>query len=93
MEVWQSSNLQPLRLGKEKKKKKERKKKPQGKSIMVCPLPYGDHNNYRPLIGSQPPYSVVASITISEHQLQFQARVIQQTALTAAPSGGRISDE
>jgi len=27
-------------------KKKERKKKPQGKIIMVCPIPYGDHNYY-----------------------------------------------
>jgi len=25
--------------------KKEKKKKPQGKNIMVCPIPKGDHNN------------------------------------------------
>jgi len=24
--------------------KKERKKKPQDENIMVCPIPYGDHN-------------------------------------------------
>jgi len=38
VEVWQTSNL---RFGEEKKKKK----KPQGKNIMVCPIPYGDHND------------------------------------------------
>jgi len=32
-----ASNLQPLRLGEETKK--ETKKKPQGKHIMVCPIP------------------------------------------------------
>ena len=26
-------------------KKEERKKKPQDENIMVCPIPYGDHNN------------------------------------------------
>jgi len=31
---WRTSNLRPLRIGKEK-----RKKKPQGKNIMVCPIP------------------------------------------------------
>jgi len=25
-------------------KKRRKKKKPQGKNIMVCPIPYGDHN-------------------------------------------------
>jgi len=34
VEVWQTSNLQPLRLGEEK-----RKKKPQDENIMVCPIP------------------------------------------------------
>jgi len=30
-----------------KKRKIERKKKkPQGKNIMVCPIPYCNHNNY-----------------------------------------------
>jgi len=38
LEVWQTSNLRLLRLG-EEKKNKERKKKPQGKNIMVCPIP------------------------------------------------------
>jgi len=28
----------------EEERKKERKKKPQGKNIMVCPIPQGDHN-------------------------------------------------
>jgi len=28
-----------------KKERKERKKKPQGKNILVCLIPYGDHNN------------------------------------------------
>jgi len=27
------------------KKKEERIRKPQGKNIMVCPIPYGDHND------------------------------------------------
>ena len=27
-------------------KKKEDRKKPQGKNIMVCPVPQGDHKNY-----------------------------------------------
>jgi len=43
VEVWQTSNLRQLRLGEERKeeeeRKKERKKKPQGKNIMVCPIP------------------------------------------------------
>jgi len=40
VEVWQKSNLRPLRLGEEKRRKKEeRKKKPQGKNTMVCPIP------------------------------------------------------
>ena len=29
-----------------KRRKKKKKKKPQGKNIMVCPIPQGDHNNY-----------------------------------------------
>jgi len=33
-----------LRLGTEKKEE-ERRKKPQGKNIMICPIPQGDHNN------------------------------------------------
>jgi len=37
----------PLRLGEEKKKER-RKKKPQGKNIVVCPIPYGDHK--KPLV-------------------------------------------
>ena len=45
MEVRQTFNLRRLRLGEEKKKEEEeRKKKPQGKNIMVCPIPQGDHN-------------------------------------------------
>jgi len=38
VEVWQTYNLRPLRLGEEKKEEEERKKKPQGKDIMVCPI-------------------------------------------------------
>jgi len=40
MEVWQTSNLRRLRLGKEKKKidDRKKKKKPQGKNIMACPI-------------------------------------------------------
>ena len=34
----QTSNLRRLRLGEEKKKERK-KKKPQGKNIMVCPIP------------------------------------------------------
>jgi len=36
-------HLWPLRLGEERKKIEERRKKPQGKNIMVCPIPSGDH--------------------------------------------------
>ena len=39
-EVWKTSNLWPLRLGEEKKKKS------QDENIMVCPIPYGDHNKW-----------------------------------------------
>jgi len=28
-----------------KKKKERKKKKPQGKNVIVCPIPQGDHNN------------------------------------------------
>jgi len=35
--VWQTSNLRRLRLGEEKNERK--KKKPQGKNIMICPIP------------------------------------------------------
>jgi len=30
-----------------KKEEERKRKKPQGKNIMVCPIPYGDHNNRR----------------------------------------------
>jgi len=39
VEVWQTSNLRRLRLGEEKKEERRKKKKPQGKNIMVCPIP------------------------------------------------------
>jgi len=39
VEVWQTSNLRWLRLGEEKKEERRKKKKPQGKNIMVCPIP------------------------------------------------------
>jgi len=32
-------NLRQLRLGEEKKERRRKKKKPQGKNIMVCPIP------------------------------------------------------
>ena len=35
MEVWQTSNLRPLRLGEEKKERKKEGKKLQGKNIMA----------------------------------------------------------
>jgi len=38
VEVWQTSNLRRLRLGKERKKE-ERKNKRQDENIMVCPIP------------------------------------------------------
>jgi len=38
VEVWQTSNLRRLRLGKEKRTRR-RKKKPQDENIMVCPIP------------------------------------------------------
>jgi len=37
VEVWQTSNLQRLRLGEEKKKKK--KEETTGQNMMVCPIP------------------------------------------------------
>jgi len=43
VEVWQTYNLRRLRLGEEKEE--DRKKKPQGKNIMLFPIPQGDHNN------------------------------------------------
>jgi len=36
VEVWQTSNLQRLRLGEEKRKKNN---KSQHENIMVCPIP------------------------------------------------------
>jgi len=39
VEVWQTSNLRWLTLGEEKKEERKKKKKPQGKNIMVCPIP------------------------------------------------------
>jgi len=39
VEVWQTSNLWPLRLGDEIKKKKEERRKEQDENIMVCPIP------------------------------------------------------
>jgi len=33
-----------IRRGKKKKERRKKKKKPQGKNIMVCPIPQGDHN-------------------------------------------------
>jgi len=35
-----------IRRGK-KKKERRRRKKLQGKNIMVCPIPYSEHNNLR----------------------------------------------
>jgi len=46
VEVWQTSNLQRLRLGEEKKEERRRKNKPQHENIMVCAIPYGDHNEH-----------------------------------------------
>jgi len=43
VEVWQTSNLRPLRLGEEKKKEEEERRNLQGRNIIVCPIPYGDH--------------------------------------------------
>jgi len=31
------------KIGRGKIRKRKKKKKPQGKNIMVCPIPYGDH--------------------------------------------------
>jgi len=48
VEVWQTSNLRPLRLGDEKRRKKNKEiKKPWGKNIMACPILQGGHNNAR----------------------------------------------
>jgi len=37
VEVWQTSNVWPLRLGEEEKE--DRRYKPQDENIMVCPIP------------------------------------------------------
>ena len=37
-----------IRRGK-KKEESRGKKKPQGKNIMVCPIPQGDHNDNKPV--------------------------------------------
>ena len=52
MEVWQTSNLRPLRLGEEKKRKKEEerkkeRKKLQGKNIMAPLLHRAAIRNHR----------------------------------------------
>jgi len=39
VEVWQTSNLRQLRLGKEEKEEEGRKNKRQVENIMVCPIP------------------------------------------------------
>jgi len=52
VEVWQTSNLRPLRLGEEKQKERRKKKKEKEErrrrnhraKLMVCPIPQGDHN-------------------------------------------------
>ena len=41
MEVWQTSNLRPLRLGEEKKEEEEERNRM--KIYMVCPITLGDH--------------------------------------------------
>jgi len=42
VEVWWTSNLRPLRLGKEKKER--RKKETTGQKYNVLPIPQGGHN-------------------------------------------------
>jgi len=39
VEVWQTSNLQRLRLGEEKKTERRRTNKRQDENIMICPIP------------------------------------------------------
>jgi len=46
VQVWQTSNLQRLRLGEEKKKKK----KPQGKNILSASATQGGHKKWRNLL-------------------------------------------
>jgi len=41
-------------------KKKERRKKPQGKNIMVCPIPYGDQNKQNHYHGQLKPLKHLA---------------------------------
>jgi len=33
-----------IRRGNEEEEERRKKKKPEGKNIMVCPIPYGDHS-------------------------------------------------
>jgi len=54
VEVWQTSNLQRLRLSDGEKEEDKKKKKPQGKNIMVCPIPQGDHYTTGPCINLEP---------------------------------------
>jgi len=39
LDVWQTSNLQLLRLGKEIKEEERKKEETTGQNIMVCPIP------------------------------------------------------
>jgi len=36
-----------IRQGKKKEERRKKKKKPQDENIMVCPIPWGDHNKCR----------------------------------------------
>jgi len=45
VEVWQTSNLQRLRLGKEKKQRRK-KKKTTGQKYNGLPYPQGDHKKF-----------------------------------------------
>jgi len=48
VELWETSNLRPLRLGEEKKKEEERRNhRMKIYSVMVCPIPQGGHKNHR----------------------------------------------
>ena len=45
-EVWQTSNLWPMRLGEEKKEERRTKIETTGQNIMACPITQGNHNDH-----------------------------------------------
>ena len=66
MEVWQTSNLQPLRLGEERKK--ERRTNGRMKIYMVCPITQGDHKKVAPRLHSKLDFELDRASNIVEDE-------------------------